>query len=368
MSKADSNIALLIHAEVRRTAWDLGKHLTLFASAAALVALFFYIFKDFVGEQIASFSPELARNILKFLSLLVSAFAGITAASTTAKLSVLPRSLIPMMKRVGSPDDALKKQSVAAIMLPLMMAALFSGLWSLLLKADNILASVLTSIAVGCVFRFFNRNKSEQIVEPTSAEISNGQKDAKDITDWRRHQLLRHKMPGKGLMKLAMVGGVLLPVASLAHPHHFLLGSVALCVGLVASFGIIYAVAADLPGSWFEKQAGLTHADWLNSWQRVATTLALILMLCGLTAFALVPANERTAALALPVLPAFTVWLTPSLVLQIDGRAKSANLLVMILVGLFIGTAMMATPWAALVIPILKSQAAGYQNSRFYRA
>ena len=367
MSKSYSNIDLLIRAEFRRMAWDLGKHLTLFACGAALVGLFFYIFKDFVGEQIASFSPELSKQILKGLSLCGGVFTGLIAASSIVKLETLPRSFLPIMNRAGSSEDALKLQSRSVVAIPIIIACVATALWSTLLKADNLLASEILTVSVALLTRYFQSHKSgATAIEPaTTSDKISGQMM---IGDWRRHQLLHHAMPGKGLLKLSLCGGALLPLAALAHPHHFLLQTAALCVGITASFGLVYAVAADLPGTWFEKQAGLTHESWTKSWQQIATILTLALLVCGLLAFAAVPAAERMQSLALPIITAFMPWITPALILQIDGRARAANLLVMILIGLFIGTAMIATPWAAIVIPILKSQAAGYQNGRFYRA
>lgn len=348
-------------------AWDLGKHLTLFACGAALVGLFFYIFKDFVGEQLASFSPELSKLILRALSLCGSLFAGLTAANGILKLEHLPRSFLPIMNRMGASKGDLKRQSWALIALPTLIAVAASALWSGLLKTDTTALSITACVVatLGARYVLFHK-KGASMVEP--ATTKNVEMQSLTIQDWRRHQLLHHAMPGKGLLKLCLGGGALLPLAALMHPHHFLLQTAALCIGITASFGFVYAVAADLPGTWFERQAGLTHESWMKSWQQIATVLAVVLLIFGLLALAAVPPAERMRSLALPLITAFMPWLAPSLILQIDGRARAANLLVMMLIGLFIGTAMIATPWAAIVIPILKSQASGYQNNRFYRA
>lgn len=370
MSFVASNIGLLIRAEIRRTVWDMGKHLTLFACAAALVGLFFYIFKDFVGEQLATLNPDLSRQGLKILSIAGGVFSGAVAATTMLKLSTLPRSLLPLMKRIGSHSESIQLQFCGTIVLPLSIAVLFAAGWGILLKAHNAGTTVALAATCALLIRYLTAHKAlTAIIEPTSQHATGAtQKHGDSIHDWRRHQILNHRMPGRGLMILSILGGILLPAAILAHPHYFLLQAVALCISITASFGIVYAVAADLPGTWFEKQAGLTHEAWTKSWQRIATILTLILLVCGLAAFLLLPASERSHAIALPIITAFMPWITPALILQIDGRAKSANLLVSLLIGLFIGTAMIATPWAALVIPILKSQAAGYQTGRFYRA
>ncbi len=364
-SKTNSNIYLLIRAEIRRIAWDLGKHLTLFVSAAALVALFFYIFKDFVGEQLATLSPTTSQRGLNFLGFMGAILSGVSAATMSRNLMTPPRSFLPFMTRTGASSSSIKRHIQGTILLPVILAACCAGIWAYVLGASHI---VLCMFVPPVILSLRSKNLNVRIQKRPFALRLRMTEAPLRITDWRMYQILNHAMPGRGFMILAIAGACVLPFAALIRPHPFLLQTLALCVGVIASFGIVYAVAADLPGAWFERQAGLTHKKWSDSWQKIANYLSVILVISGLIALLISSSETRMQILALPIIAGFLPWLIPSLVLQIDGRARGTNLMVAVLVGLFIGTAMIATPWAALVVPILKSQAAGYQNGRFYRA
>jgi hypothetical protein len=77
------------------------------------------------------------------------------------------------------------------------------------------------------------------------------------------------------------------------------------------------------------------------------------------------------SALTTPVLcgllTAFPVWFAPSLAMQIDGQKTLTNIAVISLISIFIGTAIMALPLAALALPLISAEAHKYQNGRFAR-
>jgi len=54
--------------------------------------------------------------------------------------------------------------------------------------------------------------------------------------------------------------------------------------------------------------------------------------------------------------------------MQIDGRRPAVVLLTSILVGLFIGTAIVAHPLSVGLVPILRYYGAKSQDGRYYRA
>jgi hypothetical protein len=78
-------------------------------------------------------------------------------------------------------------------------------------------------------------------------------------------------------------------------------------------------------------------------------------------------ATILTAAkvLAVAAVPAVTA---PCLLLQIDGRRLAVNLLLILIVSLFIGTAVFAHWLGVLLIPLLIGAAGPSQAGRFYRA
>ena len=76
--------------------------------------------------------------------------------------------------------------------------------------------------------------------------------------------------------------------------------------------------------------------------------------------------TARQAAIS-GLLVAFPVWLAPAFVMQIDGRRVMTNIVMLTLIGLFVGTAIIALPIIAPAIFLLHREAHRYQEGRFAR-
>jgi hypothetical protein len=73
-------------------------------------------------------------------------------------------------------------------------------------------------------------------------------------------------------------------------------------------------------------------------------------------------------ALIAGAMAAFPVWLAPAFVLQIDGRQIATNIVMLTLIGIFVGTAVIALPILVPGIWLLGHEAHRYQEGRFARA
>lgn len=357
MPRVYADLLLFLRSQARKFWWNLGTHMTLLASAGALTGLFLYIFRDFVGYQLATLDPAWSKAGLFALVVILSLICGIIGGQWIVASKMGADSMIPFMSRVGISLSETHLYKKLLALCGIIGAATAAALLALALDPPYISLAVFTAALVA----FFRGLKGSKTSISDAPHIE-------EIVDWRRHQLLHRTMPGRGLILLGIISSVLIPLATLIDTHIFLLQIAALGCGLTATFGLIHAVAAELPGSWFEKQAGLTHAQWITSWQHIANAVAFVLALSCCVALLLQPPEIRREDWSLPFIAASLPWLVPSLVLQIEGRAKNINMMVAVLIALFLGTAMIATPWAAAVVPLLRTQAKSYQNGRFYRA
>ena len=353
---------LVIRAELRRILWNAAEHMTHMISAGAITALLFYVFHDFIATQVASISPNTAQVGLTGIAAAVSLLTGVLARSTTYRLIHGKESFLPMMSRVGSTKKELSTLTFSLRFTVIAICGLIN--FAVLTRWNLTPTNMVPWFLFVAVSLLPKKNVTLRSSAPNAIKSI-------IISDWRWHQLLYHRMPGRGLIFISFMAALsTVPVAFMTK-HYFITQIAALLAGIIASWGLAAAVASDLPCTWFEKQAGMTHDGYIHSWHMIALRLAALLMtiagLGALASYLLVQSTwiQTASIVALAGLP---LIVTPSLVLQIDGRARVTNTILLTLVHTFIGTALMAAPWCVIAVPVLMREAGKYQSGRFYRA
>jgi hypothetical protein len=144
----------------------------------------------------------------------------------------------------------------------------------------------------------------------------------------------------------------------------------AFVAGVLIAAILALALAEDLQHAWVERALGVSHDEIVLAYFHIAVVLAapaaaLTALLLGLTA-------PSTEALADALKPAAVLLVTPLfapyVLFQIDARRPGVNVMGLIIVGLFLGTAVFAH-WLAVIVPIIaKAAIAGNQAGRFHRA
>ena len=352
---------LTLKAECRRILWNAAEHITLMISASAIAGLLFYVFHDFMIHQIATISPEVAQSGILLLASAVGAVAGVLARGTSTRLASGSDSFEPLMARVGCSVTSQRRLRLA---LRATVTTAFVAVLAVIFRTWQLASGSVIPWLVFLVTLAMPRR--EPILTPPSHNIS-----VPRITDWRWHQLRYHRMPGRGLFLMGIVAALTSIPIALAARHYFVTQLIALLAGMISTWALATAIAADLPCTWFEKQAGMTHDTYIGSWQRLAKWSALILTgICSITATLSYISGQASVsqALTIALLAGVPPLMTPSMMLQIDGRARLTNLILLTLVHLFCGTAIIALPWTVLAVPIIVIEAGKYQQGRFYRA
>ena len=350
-------LLLFFRSQIRKWLWNLGDHLTILLSTAAFTALFLYIFQDFIGHQLVDINATWSTQGLIMVSITISILLSILIGQWLRLALYGNDSMVPFMHRIAQPIHDIVYFRRGLVFFAILVSAGLSYFVFTFFSADYRVIGTVIAAILPLFFSLYRQDSApRQIVSPAK------------ISDWRRHQLIYRSMPGKSLIIAGCFGSLIGPIAADAQTHVLIVQVALLLSGLVATLGLIQAVAAELPGTWFEKQAGLSHDQWMTSWQHISNSIAVVLATSGGVAWALLPLDIRRSEWSLPFIAGFLPWLLPSLILQIEGRAKNINMMVGCLIALFFGTAMVATPWAAAALPILKTQAKAYQFGRFYRA
>ena len=204
------------------------------------------------------------------------------------------------------------------------------------------------------------------------------------LVTWRERRLKGHHWRGAGLRLLAWILIVIGPAAILTEKPIELVQLSSLFGGIILSWIVPIVIEEDLRFTWLERQAAISHRQWINAWQKIFTKWAVSCFLVSMTASMIVylcaiyfrQAEQQTLpldhmavnALIAGSMAAFPVWLAPAFVLQIDGRQIATNIVMLTLIGIFIGTAVIALPFLVPGIWLLRHEAHRYQEGRFARA
>jgi hypothetical protein len=354
---------LFIRSQLRKFWWNFANHATLLLASAILVSLFWYLFQDFLKVQLASLDERSLHTAQVIAACTLQMGVTFITARWRHHLSTDRHlNFLDFLLRIGSVEGQKKSYRLLLQGIPVAISVasllLVQSTFGFALNQFYLLSGV--SISIFVLHGFLVKEIHGYKVLSTSQNWS-------QISNFRRHQLIHHAVPGKGFLRLSVVSSLLIPIATLLDQSVLAIGLIALMSGVLASFGIIEAISFEMPGTWFEKQAGLTHDEWVKSWQEIANTFSLILATISGLSLLLYPHRESYLFWNIPIIAGFLPWVWPSFSLQLDATNKNINHLVAILLALFLGTALLASPWVAVIIPIIRTQALHYQKGRFYR-
>jgi hypothetical protein len=202
------------------------------------------------------------------------------------------------------------------------------------------------------------------------------------MTQFRILQLFHGKPQLRWGIRLSQGAVALAAPASLALTHlGFLAGFGGLLAGLILAAWFIVFLAEDLTQTWMEKGSGAHHNAYIKtleilSWHLIRWPLVVSVLLTSLIISQIKSPSLSTAevfALYTSLLPAaltgaLGVLLVPWVVMQIDGTKPAIPIMTVTIMGLFIGSAMLAHPLGILLVPLIRSFALNYQQGRFYRS
>ncbi len=152
------------------------------------------------------------------------------------------------------------------------------------------------------------------------------------------------------------------------------------CVaGFLAASALCLQLGEDIPHAWTERGFGVTHDQFIHAYERLAVTIGGTYGLAGALLYVAAGGSAAVAAaggvglyafgaLTLAAVIAVPPIVTPYLMFQIEARRPAINMLIVLIAGLFIGTAVFANPLGLLLVGLLRYYAGQTQAGRFYRA
>lgn len=373
-------MAPMFRQELRRIRASAASFMTTSIATAVVLALFVYIFGDFFREKLPEIDTELARVSLFYIKILVIVAASLVISQFTAAKVLDQNNWLVILSTWGVDQKQITKYRrnialVASSILILSSSIVIDLFFDRLSPSQWLLTAAMIPIGV---LRFSYSNvaqKSEKIeMQRSGLDVS---KPA--LIAWRLSRIAQPRWPGWSLRILAAIP-ITLGTIALFRGQAVELGYLSsLAGGILLSWTVPLLIDDDLKTAWIERQAAVSHADWILSWQSIFTKWAIriftttcvlyaLASIAGVASKSLVTSSQIwLVILTNGFLAAFPVWLAPSFVMQIDGKKPVTNMIVMTLIAIFAGSAVIALPIAAPLVFLLQREAHRYQGGRFAR-
>jgi hypothetical protein len=121
-----------------------------------------------------------------------------------------------------------------------------------------------------------------------------------------------------------------------------------------------------LRSSWLEKNAGLSHESFQETQIKISILIAFFVFIPSLALALLSPLPWEQRYSLILTGPAVSV-MVPGILLQIDGKRAEISSVVLVLLGLFVGTAVLAHPLSFLLSILVVGYGLSSQSDRYYK-
>jgi hypothetical protein len=353
---------------------DFGKEVVVFLSSCTLLALFLFIFSDFLESQIGKI-PAHALDLAKSsATLALCLYGALRSFQTTRTRSHLNR--MAFLKYIGSHENQI---AVNRIWIVISRALIYNGIalglallaFDLpLLPLGGLLLVATTAISGGLAYT----------LEPeawTGFENSSSSNQGPSIGPviWRYRQLIHKRARPRVAIAISYAIFALGIIVRLTSQNLILAFPLFCIAGICLSVALCTQVTEDLKWASFEQALGMTHECFIQTYLKLAGILMIpmftmvllfILWSLGTSKSSIVEAGLELLKIS-AIVGSFTL-LTPALIFQIDARRPTAQIISIILIGLFLSTAVLAHPFAVILIPIAMQVLMQQQNGLYYRA
>ena len=358
-----------------RIRYDLAKEIVVLICSTVLLALFYYIFNDFLNSKIANLSVAMQQKLGQYLS---GILFFITVLACGKHLSQLGSQGIADFAAVrGENGQLLKAYRWSVQFFTIFFYHGFawviavSTLYTFKIHTNYILATtmIIVSLFLGNWFKARHASKKHSIKTLPEKRLDL----LSSLIHWRKQHLLKRNRLALFCLVLSVILTCLTLLAATSSKPELLGFIICLIAGCVVSSAVYLQLAEDLNFSWAEQSFGVTHNEMMKATDRICLQLALMFgILAGIFLFLSTKIFENSLSwlqlAQLVFVISVPILLTSSLAFQIDARKPAIPILSNILVSLFIATAILAHIASIILIPLAIYYAKSNQLDRFYRA
>lgn len=353
----------------RRIFYSFAVELVVGLCGIILLALFYYIFSDFLNNQVQEISAALATILSNTLAAILLLIAAVTCGNQLSANQYHQEHLAQVAKRLGENPRTLRFFSLlqtASVVLVFYLPTL------LLVKAGFVTwqartnAEVISVMLIITAFSWWIASRRQRAFYDSTRMHHHHLLLAKTYRNplvtmvvWRIKQIAFRNRRAQFLLLIALgcalVNGCLL---SWGYPHALIVVLGNFC-GLTVGAALIVQIAQDCRSSWIEKDCGVSQREFFNTLQVLGFIFAGISMVMqALSIGFAVLLGARAVGIEgiffvqIMAITATGPFLVPYLALQIDGKRAGLQTLTLVLVSLLFITAIFAHFVSIALLPL----------------
>jgi hypothetical protein len=366
---------------VRRLYYSFATELVIGFSAGILIALFYYLFSDFLNTQVAAISPTLQRSLGSGLSLIILTLVAIHVGILLARQQSSPNLLPRVVARLGENPQTLRGYYLLQI--PSLIAGYYLPSFSLVLLgfAQWQLREV-TAVLIGMLllsgFTYWRTvtkgalQGTQLRTQHTRPLLGEASKPALfTLMLWRLKQMIFRIKSTRILLSCALLLALGNGLWSTQGVPPLLTLVLAYFTGLLSAAALILCIAEDCRSLWIERNCGVSHELYLRALQLLAGCIGSATALLSAAAlsyplFVAYPSLSGEVVAKAALVSFACPFLVPYLALQIDGKRSGVQIITAVLVSLLLVTAIFAHILSVLLLPLIASYGLKAQRGRFY--
>lgn len=372
-------ILIYIKASLRRVRYDFARELVVGICTLVLLFLFFYIFNDFINVKVGELSLELKQKFAVGFSYAIIGIVALGSGAMLRKIRHNPAELAQVSLRLGEfPGTKNIYQIVQSI---LILGLSFGLAWLLIyryflpelepeawVKIQTI--ALIVSISIYLWPGSSSPNEAHHSRSRLSIRLTGSSSQSKrwTLVRWRLGQLLlRNRTTRITLAASCILHGLISLSAWVALPF-FIAALIAIFLGLLVTAALSTQLEGDMRQAWLEKSFGISHDDIVTCYRSLGAILGVIQGLLALLFYSFAATSLPDAeSLKLIPLTALCPLLLSGLMFQIDARRPAISLITCFLIGLFLGTAIIAHWLGFFLLPIALYYSSQYQSNQYYQ-
>ena len=365
--------------------YDLAREAVVLSCSLILLATFSYVFNDFLNEQIASLSTELRHLFASVIAAALVVATGVWLFVACQRQLTSPQSIGAMSRRLGEAPSTIEYYQLLYLGTQITLSFMLAW-WlirSFLVNWPWWQPAALSVVAVVTLAFHLNRRRrwlhlarhTNASLKPVLPETAKKRSPHQTMVTWRWQQLWTRTRASQFCLGLSALFFLLFIFVSSSKAPLAALFPLVFAIGLLAALSLLAQASEDLKFSWAERTMGVAHDAYVAAYQSLAwrlvgiAGLAVLLTLILVTLYSGKPPQQAIlSSMQLTLVCATPLYLAPCLMLQIDGRRPGIQALVILMVGLFVATAIFAHILATLLLPLVKYYGDETQAGRFYRA
>lgn len=360
----------------RRVYYDLAREVVVAICALVILATFFYVFNDFLNVQVQTLSTAMRDRFGEALSYVLLVVATVVAGRNLNHERRDENSIAQLMSRLGEEPKAVRcyKWLRAATLLLLV----FFLMWYVILnhlvrwplpQIISLQALCLVGVALGqLILKPHTRANASEGKVTNLPRISKKKSTLLEMAHWRLAQLVRRNRLTQFCFALAALFVLLQVLLVINHAPFFVLVFNAFIIGLFAAFTLAFQLQEDLDYIWAERLFGISHEQFIGAYQILGIEIGAVFALSVGCIYWLKTPSEPLQALKLAIICLTPCLIMPLLLFQIDPRKPAIQIMLIILIGLFIVTAIYAHWLALILLWAIHYYGTNAQKGRFYRA